>query len=74
MQQELQALITTNTWDIVKLPKGKKPISCGQVYKVKYKADGTIERYKARLVAKGFTRKEWSNYHDTFHLWLSSIQ
>ncbi|KAL7582313.1 uncharacterized protein LOC128129155 [Lactuca sativa] len=28
MQQELEALQTNHTWDIVSLPKGKKPISC----------------------------------------------
>lgn len=52
MKQELVALDANRTWDIVKLPKGKKPISCRWVYKLKYKSDGSIDRYKARLVAK----------------------
>jgi len=52
MQQELQALHDTKTWDIVSLPQGNKPIACRWVCKVKHKADGTIERYKARLVMK----------------------
>ena len=52
MVEELQALEKNNTWTITSLPKGKKPVGCKWVYKIKYNSDGTIERYKARLVAK----------------------
>ena len=44
----------------------KKPISCKWVYKIKHKADGSINRYKARLVAKEFTQREGLNYLETF--------
>ncbi|KAL4574406.1 hypothetical protein LXL04_021235 [Taraxacum kok-saghyz] len=66
MSKELHALDDNHTWDIVKLPKGKKPIACRWVYKIKYKANGSIERHKARLVAKGFTQQEGIDYHETF--------
>ena len=48
------------------LPKGKTVIGCKWVYKVKHKADGTIERHKARLVAKGYSQIEAINFLDTF--------
>lgn len=51
---------------MVDLPEGKIPIGSKWVYKVKYAANGTVDRYKARLVAKGYTQKEELDYHDTF--------
>ena len=66
MDSELQALIDNDTWTLTALPAGKKTIDCRWVYKVKHKADGSVERYKARLVAKGFTQLEGVDYHETF--------
>lgn len=66
MKAEINALERNNTWSLVELPKDKHCIRCKWVYKVKYKPDGTIERYKARLVAKGYTQQEGIDYFDTF--------
>eukprot|EP00257_Ricinus_communis_P018038 XP_015576623.1 uncharacterized protein LOC107261488 [Ricinus communis] len=55
MNDEMKALQKNETWELVNCPAGKKPVGCRWVYTIKYKADGTIERFKARLVAKGYT-------------------
>ncbi|CAN1268353.1 Retrovirus-related Pol polyprotein from transposon TNT 1-94 [Linum perenne] len=66
MNSELGSLHKTNTWSLVPLPHNKKPIGCKWVFKIKYKSDGTIERYKARLVAKGYTQTAGIDYIETF--------
>jgi len=66
MAAEIQALEQNRTWLLTDLPHGKKAISCKWVYKVKFKADGTVERHKARLVAKGYTQCKGLDYYDTF--------
>jgi hypothetical protein len=66
MDAELKAFELNNTWVLVDLPPHKQSISCKWVYKIKYKSDGSIERYKARLVAKGYNQCEGIDYLETF--------
>jgi hypothetical protein len=68
MQEEYDFFVVNNTWSLVPLPKGRKPISCKWVFKIKHGVDGEVERYKARLVAKGFMQAFGVYYNKTFAL------
>lgn len=66
MQQELAALAENQTWELLEKQPNMNIIAAKWVYKVKYNADGTVERLKARLVAKGYTQEEGIDYNKTF--------
>ena len=55
MTDEFLALQRNNTWTLITLPEGRKVVGCKQVFKVKEKLDGSINKYEAQLIAKGFT-------------------
>jgi hypothetical protein len=65
---EFDALVKNNTWHLVPQEGVKNVIDCKWVYKIKTKADGTLDKYKARLVAKGFKQRYDIDYEDTFSL------
>ncbi|KAJ0962982.1 hypothetical protein J5N97_028104 [Dioscorea zingiberensis] len=66
MNDEYGALMRNKTWHLVPGQQGKNVIDCKWVYRIKRKADGTVDRYKARLVAKGFKQRYGIDYEDTF--------
>jgi len=68
MDLEIKALDKNNTCKLVTLPLGKNHVGCKWVCTIKYKVDGSIERYKTRLVAKGFTQTYGVDYLETFAL------
>jgi transposase InsO family protein len=66
MDREIKALEDAGTWITVPRPPGKNIVSSKWVFRIKRKADGTIEKHKARLVARGFTQRYGVDYFDTF--------
>ena len=66
MNKEIAALEANDTWDINELPPSKKAISSKWVYKIKFKPDGTIERFKASFVVWGFDQIPDEDYTHTF--------
>lgn len=68
MDEQMKALERNKTWEIVDLLKGKKLVGCRWVFIVKYKFDGSVERYKVRLVSKGYTQSYGIDYQETFAL------
>ena len=66
MVEEMNALHSISTWDLVPLPVDKSPVGCCWVYNVKIGLDGVVDRLKARLVAKGYTQIYSSDYYDIF--------
>ena len=66
MDAEFLALQRNKTWHLVPPKEGRNIIDCKWVYRIKRKADGSIDRHKARLVAKGFKQRYGIDYEDTF--------
>jgi len=66
MNEEISALEKNQTWKIVDRPLDKKSVRCKRVFSLKYKFDGTLDRYKERLVAKGYTQTYGVDYEETF--------
>ena len=53
----MQSLQKNQTYDLVKLPQGRKALKNKWVFKLKKDGSGKLVKYKARLVVKGFGRK-----------------
>lgn len=66
MNCELDALERNGTWEITTLPPGKQAIGCQWLFKTKFKADGTIDRFKSRLVVLGCKQQQGVDYGETF--------
>ncbi|GJY76947.1 zinc finger, CCHC-type containing protein [Tanacetum coccineum] len=66
INNEMESIMGNNTWVLVDLPPGYKPLGCKWIFKRKLKVDGTIEKFKARLVIQCFKRKSGIDYVDTY--------
>ncbi|CAI7901734.1 unnamed protein product [Closterium sp. NIES-54] len=68
MEKELKALQERNTWNVVPIGVARnKTILTGKwVFRVKTKADGTIDKFKARWVVRGFDQEHGRDFTETF--------
>ena len=57
MQEEIYSIEKNQIWDLVDFPIGKKAIGTKWVYKVKRKADGSIDHLKLALLPKAMLSK-----------------
>jgi hypothetical protein len=66
MNTEFDALLNNGTWTLVPATSNMNIVGCKWVFRLKRKADGTIDRYKAHLVAKGFHQQPGIDFGDTY--------
>ncbi|POM61253.1 hypothetical protein PHPALM_29758, partial [Phytophthora palmivora] len=66
IRAELKSMRLRGVFRGAKLPNNQRAVGTKWVFKIKRKADGSIEKYKARLVAKGFVQKYGIDYTETF--------
>ena len=62
----MSSLQENKVFELTPLPPSKQAIKCRWVYRIKYLADGTVDRYKSRLVAKGFLQRPGTDFNETF--------
>ena len=66
MDHELATLKKVGTWYDVPRPPDNNIVGSKWVFRVKRKADRSVDKYKARLVARGFTQIYRVDYFTTF--------
>nr|GEW86253.1 retrovirus-related Pol polyprotein from transposon TNT 1-94 [Tanacetum cinerariifolium] len=67
MEKEVESLYKNETWELVKLPKEKRVISCKWLFKVKDCIPGVeSNRYKAQYVVRRFDQLEGIDFNEVF--------
>jgi transposase InsO family protein len=70
MREEHESLAKINTWEYVSRfdprLRGRTPTKSRWVYAIKYKRDGTIERFKSRFVVCGYSQRHGVDYDRAF--------
>jgi len=68
MDEKIASIDKNDTWRLILIPNGKKPIDVKWIYKEKKNAKGEMERYKARLVVKDYSQKHEIDYDEGFSI------
>jgi len=66
----MNSLVSQETWESVSTLTDAVAFGCRWVYTLKYRLDGSMDRYKARLVAKDYTQTYGVDYLDYLGLFL----
>ena len=66
MDREIKELLAKNTWTCTDLPTARKNTKSRWVFTVKYKHDGTVDRFKARFVCCGYSQVQGVDYESSF--------
>jgi len=66
MEDEYAALMENHTWNLVPRPDEANVVTGKWIFKHKFHADGSLDRYKARWVLRGFTQRPGIDYDETF--------
>ena len=66
MEEEFDALMANDTWTLVPRPAGTNLVTGKWIYRHKFHADGSLDRYKARWVLRGFIQRPGIDYDETF--------
>ena len=54
MVEEYSSIMTNEVWEVVPRPQDRLVVGSRWIYKIKYAANGNIEKFKARFVAKWY--------------------
>ena len=65
MREEMNSLGKNDTYELTKLPKGKKTLKNKWVFKLK-NDDEKLLKYKVHLVVKGFGQKQGIDFDEIF--------
>eukprot|EP00253_Pinus_taeda_P015252 PITA_15252 len=68
MVEEYNSIMVNDVWEVVPRPQDRSVVGSRWIYKIKYAADSSVEKYEARFVAKGYAQKEGIDYEETFAL------
>eukprot|EP00253_Pinus_taeda_P004435 PITA_04435 len=57
MLKEYNSIMVNDVWEVVPRPQDRSVVGSRWIYKIKYVADGSVEKYKTRFVAE-YAQKE----------------
>eukprot|EP00253_Pinus_taeda_P031336 PITA_31336 len=66
MVEEYNSIMVNDVWEVVPRPQDRSMVGSRWIYKIKYAADDSVEKYKATFMAKGYAQKEGIDYEETF--------